>query len=52
MLSDCKGCWTVHEQIVLNKDASEGRDEHRIAERDLSDLVAGSFKVICRLFAV
>ena len=33
-------------QVRLNNDASEGRDEDSIAERELPDLIAG-----CRLFA-
>ena len=54
-------------QVPSNKDASEGRDEDRMAERDLPDLpdliavcllqiicrhIAGYLQVSCRLFTV
>ena len=30
------------EHVRSNKDASDGRDQERFAERDLPDLIAGS----------
>ena len=34
------------EEVCLNKDASEGRDEDRIRKRDLPDIIAGYLQVI------
>ena len=35
--------------VRLNKDASDGRDEDRIADRYLSDLIAGYFlQIVCK----
>ena len=40
------------EQVCSNKDASEGRDEDRIAERYLPDLIAGCLlQIIYRYIA-
>ena len=43
---------TKIKQVCSNKDASEGRDQDRIAERDKPDLNAGGLlQVVCNLFA-
>ena len=40
------------EQVRSNKDASEGREEVGIAEKDLPDLIVGYLpQVVCRLLA-
>ena len=40
----------IKKQVRLNKDASEERDEDRIEERDLPDLIADCLQIVCRLF--
>ena len=61
-------CWTsiiIQKQVCSNKDASEGRDKNRIAERRLPNFIfvadilqifcryiADCLQVICRLLAI